>query len=98
MADGDIDRQMDDIRRDIASLRADLVSLVESIREQGAARGRASYRAARDKVQHGAEQIQERLEEAHDSLGRQVEARPLTSILTAFGIGFVIGLVLDRHR
>lgn len=98
MAESDIHRQMDDIRNDIASLRSDLSLLVESLRNEGAARGRASYQAAHDKLHESAEHIQEKMASAHDTIEHQVEARPVTSILTAFGVGFAIGLLLDRHR
>jgi len=98
MAQGDINRQMDEIREDIASLRSDLSLLIETIRKEGEAKGRASYRAAHDKVQETAEQIEERLAEAQEAIGHQVESRPITSLLTTFGLGFVIGLLLDRHR
>jgi ElaB/YqjD/DUF883 family membrane-anchored ribosome-binding protein len=81
------------LKGDIDSLKADLKTLSESIRHQAQSQARAGYAKAReasDKVRH---QAQHGIEYAGD----QIEERPLISVLTAFGVGFLIGKLLDRR-
>jgi len=43
--------------------------------------------------------VRARAEDVYETFGKEVEERPLTSVLTAFGVGFVVGMLLDhRHR
>ncbi|MGA8258722.1 MAG: hypothetical protein WB783_00760 [Arenicellales bacterium] len=87
MANRDINQDVDQLREDLNKLREDVSSLVDTMRKDGAARGRAAYESARESV-----------DAARETLGREIEERPVTSILTAFGVGFVVGLLLDRRH
>ena len=88
------DDEMAKLRRDFEELRKDVSSLVDTMKEAGVQRGRESWERAR----RAGESVQEEVE----SLQRQAESRisdhPMTSVLSSFGLGFLIGLLLDRRR
>lgn len=81
------------LREDLDALRGDIGRLAESVRtltEKGAWAGvdRARRRAgeAREQVEHLAEEV-----------GHHLEERPYGSVMMAFGLGFVIGKLLERR-
>lgn len=94
MANRDLNQEMDELKGDLNSLREDISSLVDAMREEGAERGRSAYRRA----QRYKEEARERIDGAQERLGQEIEERPMTSILTAFGVGFTVGMLLDRRR
>jgi ElaB/YqjD/DUF883 family membrane-anchored ribosome-binding protein len=102
MADDSIRKEMDALKADIAKLREDIVGL------SGAVRGAASENVAGAKAQaeermHQAwEDIERRLQDllsegksTFNTAEQKVGEHPVGSVLTAFGIGFVIAKLLD---
>jgi ElaB/YqjD/DUF883 family membrane-anchored ribosome-binding protein len=93
MADS-VDDEVARLRRDFDQLRNDVSALLDSMKDAGARRGRESWERAR--------QAGESLHEEVEQLQRQAESKigdhPLTSVLSSFGLGFLIGLLLDRRR
>lgn len=83
MADNDAD--LEKLKADLAALRKDVVSLTEAFRDRGVERARM-----------GAEGVREQATHAAQTMSHQIEDRPYTSVLAAFGIGLVIGRLLDR--
>ncbi|CAL1239920.1 DUF883 family protein [Candidatus Methylocalor cossyra] len=83
-----------ELRQDLATLKADLNALMETVRELSAEQGRAVYGRLRETGDKARAQVQA----AQDSVERYVEARPLSSILVAFGVGFVVGTLLGSRR
>jgi hypothetical protein len=77
------------LKADIADLKSALGKLVEDVKK-GATKG----------VGREAERLYSRLadssERSASALAREVEERPLTSLLIAFGIGFIGGRLLTR--
>lgn len=74
-----------DIKDDIEQLRADLRQLKDDL-GTGARRGAADLR----------DTIDAKSREAYDYGQDLVRERPLTSVLTAAGIGALVGLLLSR--
>jgi len=102
MADDSIRKEMDALKADIAQLREDIVGLT------GAVKGAASENMAGAKAQteermHQAwEDIERRLQDllsegkaTFNTAEQKVGEHPVGSVLTAFGIGFVIAKLLD---
>ncbi|HET6725372.1 MAG TPA: hypothetical protein VFH85_05150 [Gammaproteobacteria bacterium] len=88
----DHEKDIHALKGDVDALRSDIKSLAESIKRQAESQARAGYARAREageKVRHQAERGAAAVEE-------QIEERPLISVLTAFGVGFVLGKLLDR--
>ena len=88
------DDEVAKLRRDFDELRKDVSSLLDTMKDAGAQRGRDSWERAR--------RAGESLHEEVESLQRQAESKigdhPMTSVLSSFGLGFLIGLLLDRRR
>lgn len=88
------EQELAKLREDIEQLRADMGSLVESLKAAGIGQGRDALNRARqtgESLKSEAEELQRRAE-------AQISERPITSALTSFGLGFLIGMLLDRRH
>lgn len=87
-----IDEAMDvgQISRDLASLKADIGSLMGAIKDMGAEQGRELYSRARD----AGEVVRGQAVQTQETVGHYIEERPLTSVLFAFGTGFALGTIV----
>ena len=105
MTDTDAVKQdTDAVRDDLNALRSDIASLAATVKELMVGKAREASSAAgenldelRDRVEQMAEQLRDRGRAASEKLQRQVEERPLTSLLVAFAAGLVISRLLDRR-
>jgi len=85
---------------DVVTLKRDIASLMEHIREGGfdVAKGTASD--AIDKLSEETRRLYRRVaaegERSVKAVSRRVEEQPLSSLLIAFGIGLVSGRLLSR--
>ncbi|QGT78445.1 DUF883 family protein [Guyparkeria halophila] len=105
----DNNAELEAVKADLAQLRGDVGDLLKAFKEQNEARVRDRAGQARDEVkaafdegmetlnrgyqqarQHG----EKRVEEAEQLVGNH----PLTSVVAAFGVGFVIAKLLDGGR
>lgn len=75
------ERDVENLKSEFADLKSDVSELTKTIRGMSG-----------NTVNKG----RERAREAVDTFEHQVGQRPLTSLTTAFGVGFVIGKLLDR--
>lgn len=82
-------KDFDAIRKDLETLRADMDALTKSQADDRVERARAGLHEAGESVRRNARQLRE-------SVGGQVEERPLTALLSAFGIGMVLGTLVGR--
>jgi len=82
------------LRKDVEQLRVDVASLLNSLKSMGVERGREAVGRAK---QTG-EALRTEVEELQRRAEHEIGARPLTSVLTSFGLGFLIGILLDRRR
>lgn len=98
MAGDGIDQEMNKIKSDISDLRADMASLINALRDAGIEQGRQTYERAYERARHTGETVRSRTDEAYGMLGKEIEEHPLTSVLAAFGTGFVVGMLLDRRH
>lgn len=99
MAVDDINKEMNQIKADIKALRDDMASLMRTLKDVGVDQGKQAYDSAYENVRNAGETVRERAGEAYNTFGKEVEEHPLTSVLAAFGTGFVVGMLLDRsHR
>ena len=101
----------DSIKDDVAALREDLDALRSDIGSLAATlKGMAgnAARSAGDAAEENVEELRQRLERladevrhrgraASESIQRQVEERPITSLLVAFALGLVISRLFDRR-
>lgn len=90
----ELNKDMDKLKGDIDDLRADVSAIAGTLKNLGLEQGKEavnSARKVRDEASRQASAAKAKLEE-------EIESRPLTSVLGAFGIGFVIGRLLDRRQ
>jgi ElaB/YqjD/DUF883 family membrane-anchored ribosome-binding protein len=99
MAVEDINKEMNQIKADVKALRDDMASLMRTLKDAGVEQGREAYDRAYENARQAGESVRNRAGEAYSAFGKEVEEHPLTSVLAAFGTGFVVGMLLDhRHR
>jgi hypothetical protein len=91
---------LDAIMSDLASLRRDFVTLTEHLKigaidgASGAARNAASQLG--DEAKRLYENLTAQGERSMTAIGRQVEERPVMSLLLAFALGFIGSRWLSR--
>lgn len=73
--------ETDALRQDIEQLRQDLAALTDSVKQRTGTQTQAGLESARERA---------------CELGSQIEARPLTSVVAAFGAGLLLGKLFSR--
>lgn len=97
------EQEMKDVRNDLHQLREDL----DAIRHDLARLSQASVDVGKEKVHRARERAEEKLEDAYarvrhegerafDTVQQTVEERPITSLLTAFGVGMLMGKLMSE--
>lgn len=84
--------EIDELKRELETLRTDFSQVMDSLKRTSSAQAQAGVNAARD----SADKLRGHAQDAADTLEGEIQARPYTSVLTAFGVGFVLGKLLDR--
>jgi len=80
------------LKKDIEQLRNDLAALAKSYKASGEQQAQAGLDSARGKYYELRDEASRRTQD----VGSEIEARPFTSVLAAFGIGLVLGKLLGR--
>jgi ElaB/YqjD/DUF883 family membrane-anchored ribosome-binding protein len=81
------------LREELDTLRGDIARLADSVKAVSEKTARAGVERARVR----ASQARDQVEGWADQLGSHVEERPYGSVMMAFGLGFVLGKLLDRR-
>jgi ElaB/YqjD/DUF883 family membrane-anchored ribosome-binding protein len=90
----DLSNDVKKLKTDIDELRKDVASIARALKELGATKGREAFAEAEEVV----EKARRRAAAAEERIGQEIEERPFASMLTAFGVGFVIGKLLGSDR
>ncbi len=101
--------ELEAVKSDLAQLRGDMSDLLKAFKEQSENRVQNKANQARDGVKaafdegvdtlnRGYEQVRSQSRERVDDAEQVVSNHPLTSVVAAFGIGFVVAKVLDGVR
>lgn len=80
------------IRKDLDALRKDLRELAESVRASGEKQAQERL----DQVRHQYEDLRDQASQRSKAVGAEIEARPFISVLSAFGIGLLLGKIFGR--
>jgi ElaB/YqjD/DUF883 family membrane-anchored ribosome-binding protein len=96
MAAGTYDDEIKALKDDLAGLRKDMQTLVKTVGEDAKSRGRETMNKAKAEAGHYADEAVARGREGVAAIESHIEDRPFTSVLIAFGIGLVLGKLLDR--
>lgn len=103
MAQNDLQDELAQLRKDLDGVRSDLAKLAKT---SGSA-AESGVQAARERLEAETEQLLERIRTAADSAGekgrsmlhgveQEVGEKPLSSVLTAFGVGAFLGWIASR--
>jgi ElaB/YqjD/DUF883 family membrane-anchored ribosome-binding protein len=103
MAQNELQDELAQLRKDLDGVRGDLAKLAKT---SGSA-AESGVQAARERLEAETEELLERLRGAASSAGekgrsvmegveREVGEKPITSLLTAFGVGAVVGWIASR--
>ncbi|MBU6507402.1 MAG: hypothetical protein KGQ82_07880 [Alphaproteobacteria bacterium] len=87
---------LDTIRDDIDALRKDLARLMEHVKSGAMHNIAGQVEEMSDEARRLYNQALAEGERGAEALARQVEERPLTSLLIAFGLGFIGGRLVLR--
>jgi len=94
---------VDALRDDLNALRSDLAQLAQHVRtltSDSAAEAKANAGARLDdlgrRIEEAVADLQQQGERSSAMLRQNVQDRPLVSVLTAFGIGLLLGRLIKR--
>ena len=100
----ELQQHVDDLKDDIVRLRTDLVDVVRTMMEAGKAEAgevreklEAKARAQLDMLVETMAATRQRGQAAADMMCQKIERNPMTSVMIAGGIGFLLGIVLRRR-
>lgn len=103
MAERDYAKEIDALKGDLTAVRNDLQTLLKSVADDQREYGHETVQRIQDTVNEARGEINRLAREAGargregvTAVEHQIEERPFTSVIAAFGIGIVIGKLLDR--
>jgi len=82
------------LKRDVQQLKADLAAIARDVKSIGSATGHATAARAEEMGQRA----WKKASDAEAELVQELSAHPLSGILAGFGVGFVIGKLMDSRR
>ena len=102
MAEDTIRKELDALKNDIAQLREDISNLTRAVGKVAADKAQETRSEAEEKARDTWEEIEDKLndlleegKETVSGMEQQISRHPGGSLLTAFGIGFIIARLLD---
>lgn len=81
------------LRKELDQLRSDIVALTRTLKDIAADQSGAAY----EKVRQSAQSAKEEAAQAVGAMGHEIGERPFTSVLSAFGVGFLMGILFSRR-
>jgi ElaB/YqjD/DUF883 family membrane-anchored ribosome-binding protein len=96
MTTAKIDGDLDTVREDLAKLREDVANLATSLKGATSEALHEQIDAVRERIDRLSGEARQQSRRTLDDLTDKIEERPLASILVAFGVGILIGRLLDR--
>jgi ElaB/YqjD/DUF883 family membrane-anchored ribosome-binding protein len=104
MAERDVQKDLDAVKEDLSKLRSDIADLTQKLLDIG----KSEAGSARDRIETEARTLVRDLRQTLNETGahgrRTVESveqllveKPVVSLLAAFGMGFLVGKLLERR-
>ncbi len=83
---------IDELKAEVSSLKSDISDIADTLRKLSG----DVVTDGRERLRQAGRQSREKARETWSAVEHEIEERPLTSLAAAFGIGFVLGKLLDR--
>lgn len=103
-APGSVDKENENLKAELDNLRKDLGRLSDQVGKTAGAGARAASDETRAEINRLRSELNrlsgyasEHGKATADTVHHQVEQHPLASLATAFGVGFLLGKLLDRR-
>ena len=102
MAEETISKELDALKNDIAQLRKDIAGLATAVKDVASDRVAGAKASARGRISETWDDVERRFndavgsgKEAYHTAEQKISQHPTASVVTAFGIGFLIAKLLD---
>ena len=97
MSDKATEATMDQLRKDIDAIRADIGALTDTLRSATGSLTDDAVRRMADGAARANTAMRDGAKAVQETANKNIIEHPLTSVAVAFGIGMVIGKLLDRR-
>jgi ElaB/YqjD/DUF883 family membrane-anchored ribosome-binding protein len=101
MPDGELEKELEALRSDLANLRADIARIAETVKQGTAETVRQRYehleRSLREQIQELLDAARTRSRHSVEEVEHQIEEKPFVSLLVAFGIGLLLSQLIGRR-
>ena len=91
-----------DVREELDALRSQINELVQALKDKGAEKTEKLGKKLEDEFEDYQEKAEKKLHEVYDAgeaglddLSKRVRKNPVTSLLVAFSLGYIISRILD---
>lgn len=95
--------ELDNVKEDLSALRTDLRNLSEALLDSAKDKASAAGEAVADRAARGRDALHDVLsrlrrggEDAAGTVKETVQSHPAVTLAGAFGLGFILGKLLDR--
>jgi len=96
MADKNYESELESVRADLGALRSDVEKLVSVMTATASEKSQEALNAAKEGISGIAGTAQKSGAEGMAYAETQIEKNPFTSVAAAFGVGLIIGKLLDK--
>ncbi len=93
---GELGQQLDSLRSDLSQLRSDMRDMVQLLVDTGRMEAVEFKDRLNDQVREKTDVAFDKGRMVADRLETTIEENPMTSVLTALGIGFLLGILTSR--
>lgn len=83
----------EELRKELDKLRSDIAGLTRTLRDIAADEGSDAY----ERMRRSADRAQEQAAHTVEAMGHEIGERPFTSVLSAFILGVLIGMLSGRR-
>lgn len=85
-------RDLDELRDEVSKLRSDITDIADTLTKLAG----DVVTDGQHRFKQSSERTREKAKDAWSGIEHELEERPLTAVAAAFGLGFVLGKLLDR--
>lgn len=87
-----VNKDLDELRDEVSKLRSDITDIADTLTKLAG----DAVTDGQNRFRQSSARTREKAREVWGGLEHELEERPLTSVAVAFGLGFVLGKLLDR--